>query len=76
VLRLGHNVEANFVALEQLDEPWRWKNVGNEELGEWLLDARGKLVNGQQIDSVILSGLETDTSKSWRNTQNSVLSWT
>lgn len=34
----------------ELSTPWRWKNVGTEALGLWLLDARKRLANGQSVD--------------------------
>lgn len=32
------------------ETPWRWRNVGNEVLGDWLLDARAALIGGRPID--------------------------
>ena len=39
-----------FPKLGQLDTPWRWNNVGANDLGIWLLAARNQLVAGNQID--------------------------
>jgi DNA helicase-2/ATP-dependent DNA helicase PcrA len=43
-------VEEAFPGAGELTTPWRWKNVGGEELGEWLLDTRKRLLNGDPID--------------------------
>lgn len=43
------DVIPNFKRIEDLVEPWRW-NGHNKELGEWILDARGKLIRGEQIE--------------------------
>jgi len=34
----------------ELCTPWRWRNVGNEELGQWLLDVRGLLLERSAVD--------------------------
>ena len=39
-----------FPELGRLETPWRWKNVGANDLGSWLLDVRGKLESGHQVD--------------------------
>lgn len=44
------DVEARFPAVGQLETPWRWKNVGTEVLGNWLLWVRGALKAGTPID--------------------------
>lgn len=40
----------HFALMGELSTPWRWKNADAEELGNWLLDARGKLQTGNGID--------------------------
>lgn len=40
----------HFPIVGQLSTPWRWINAGCEELGEWLLDARGKLIARDALD--------------------------
>lgn len=44
------HVGAHFPLVGQLTTPWRWINAGAKELGEWVLDARTKLLSGQKID--------------------------
>jgi hypothetical protein len=39
-----------FPPVGELVTPWRWRNVGAEALGNWLLDARGRLLAGQPVD--------------------------
>ncbi|OZC34536.1 MULTISPECIES: UvrD-helicase domain-containing protein [Marinobacter] len=39
-----------FPASGELNTPWRWKNAGAEDLGHWLLFARGELLAGRAID--------------------------
>lgn len=34
----------------ELSTPWRWKNVGTEPLGLWLLEVRNRLANNQSVD--------------------------
>lgn len=48
-LRWKVDVESNFPSIGTLEEPWRWKGK-NEPLGRWLLDIRGPLERGEQID--------------------------
>jgi DNA helicase-2/ATP-dependent DNA helicase PcrA len=43
------DVGSKFPPLGELDVPWRWK-AKNERLGEWLLDARCRLIAGDAID--------------------------
>lgn len=43
-------VQTRFPAVGQLDTPWRWKNVGTEDFGKWLLWAREALRIGSPID--------------------------
>ena len=44
------HVGAHFPLLAELKTPWRWINAGARELGEWVLDARQKLLSNQKID--------------------------
>lgn len=41
---------AHFPLAGELDTPWRWINAGAEALGNWLLDARGRLLRGERVD--------------------------
>lgn len=46
-----NDVEAQFEKIGELSVPWRWKRPGqNEKLGDWLLDARRKLISGDLLD--------------------------
>lgn len=45
-----NDVEVQFPGIGALETPWRWRNAGSEELGRWLLDARGSLQRGQSVD--------------------------
>ena len=40
----------SFPLAGELSRPWRWINAGAEELGEWLLEVRRKLLAGEPID--------------------------
>lgn len=40
----------HFPVVGELTTPWRWRNVGAEVLGQWLLEARRLLATGQPID--------------------------
>jgi hypothetical protein len=40
----------HFPLAGELATPWRWINAGTEAFGEWLLDARRKLLRGEPID--------------------------
>ncbi|WP_200962059.1 UvrD-helicase domain-containing protein [Pseudovibrio sp. POLY-S9] len=44
------DVQARFPAVGQLETPWRWRNVGTEGFGQWLLWAREALRAGNPID--------------------------
>ncbi|MFS8083388.1 MAG: UvrD-helicase domain-containing protein [Ginsengibacter sp.] len=44
------DVCACFPEAATLDTPWRWRNVGNEDLGRWLLDVRETLRRGDGVD--------------------------
>ena len=43
-------VYPSFICLGQLEIPWRWKKVGNPELGAWLKKVREKIEKGDKID--------------------------
>lgn len=43
-------VGAHFPVVAELKTPWRWINAGADELGQWVLAARTKLLSGQTID--------------------------
>lgn len=45
-----HEVESRCPCLATLAEPWRWKRLGADELGHWLLHCRDELLAGRQID--------------------------
>jgi hypothetical protein len=45
----GH-VCKHFPSAGELTHPWRWVNADAEELGQWLLDVRKRLLAGQSID--------------------------
>lgn len=40
----------HFPLLAELSTPWRWINVHNQALGEWVLECRRRLVVGNNID--------------------------
>lgn len=44
------DVQAAFPAAGELGTPWRWRNVGTEPFGQWLLRARAALEAGEGID--------------------------
>jgi len=39
-----------FSCLGQLDTPWRWKQMGDSQLGEWLKGIRDNLDQGLKVD--------------------------
>lgn len=41
---------AHFPVVGTLQTPWRWRNAGAEDLGQWLLQARHILLAGEQVD--------------------------
>lgn len=41
---------AHFPVVAELATPWRWRNVGAEAFGQWLLEVRRLLVSGQSVD--------------------------
>jgi hypothetical protein len=43
-------VLSHFQLLSELNTPWRWINVQNQELGEWVLECRRRLISGNNID--------------------------
>lgn len=45
-----NDVQTRFPAIGELDTPWRWKNVGSENFGGWLLWVRDALRAGTPID--------------------------
>jgi len=45
-----NQVLTHFPLISELTTPWRWINVGNEELGEWVLFCRNQLSSQQSID--------------------------
>jgi hypothetical protein len=40
----------HFPLAGELSTPWRWKNVKEEEFGQWLLEVRKQLLAGRSID--------------------------
>ncbi|PMR75310.1 UvrD-helicase domain-containing protein [Billgrantia endophytica] len=46
----NQQVCTHFPVVGELATPWRWRNAGAEALGQWLLEARGRLVTGQSVD--------------------------
>ncbi len=46
----GKHVCTHFPLAGELTTPWRWKNVGTEKFGRWLLDMRRALEEGLAID--------------------------
>jgi hypothetical protein len=40
----------DFPKIAELDQPWRWINANTQDLGEWLLDMRRRLLRGKSID--------------------------
>ena len=40
----------HFPVVGELRTPWRWRNAGAEDLGQWLLEARLRLAAGQSVD--------------------------
>jgi len=45
-----NDVCSAFPIEQELGTPWRWVNANAQPLGEWLLDARAKLLAGKSID--------------------------
>ncbi|MFL1484797.1 UvrD-helicase domain-containing protein [Marinobacter sp. LN3S78] len=46
----SQQVCTHFPIVGELSTPWRWRNVGAEALGEWLLEARRLLASRQSVD--------------------------
>ncbi len=46
------DVSPNYEHLGNLETPWRWNNVGANDIGEWLIQVRHSLENGEKIDLV------------------------
>ena len=46
----NEHVCTHFPCVGELTIPWRWKNAGTDELGEWLLYVRHLLVMKQPVD--------------------------
>jgi DNA helicase-2/ATP-dependent DNA helicase PcrA len=46
----ANDVQGQFPPAGELVTPWRWRLVGTERLGQWLLDARQQLQAGQCVD--------------------------
>jgi hypothetical protein len=44
------HVCGHFASAGSLTTPWRWINAGAGALGQWLLDARARLLSGTPID--------------------------
>lgn len=44
------HVRESFTPLGSLETPHRWRNVGADELGKWLVGVRSKLESDEQID--------------------------
>lgn len=49
-------VQNVFPPVYALSTPWRWENVSEPELGQWVLTARKKLLSGLQVDLRSLPG--------------------
>lgn len=43
-------IESFFPIVSNLNTPWRWINAGTADLGEWILQCRNYLLNGQSVD--------------------------
>lgn len=43
-------VLSTFPIIAKLSQPYRWENVGNSQLGKWLLKCRDDLENKRQVD--------------------------
>lgn len=44
------DVQARFPIINELNTPWRWINAGTPNLGQWVLDSRNSLLQGESID--------------------------
>ncbi|PBP35309.1 UvrD-helicase domain-containing protein [Pseudomonas syringae] len=45
-----NDVQSEFPAVGELGTPWRWRQVGAENLGQWLLTVRLELQRGLPVD--------------------------
>jgi hypothetical protein len=45
-----NSIYPHFKCLGELETPWRWRNAGAYELGDWLKEARDTLMAGEKID--------------------------
>lgn len=45
-----NEVQNSFPEIAELKEPMRWRRVGEEKYGEWLLHMRQELIHGNSID--------------------------
>ena len=45
-----NDVRIQFQHIGILETPWRWRNAGAEQLGQWLLTVRGALKAGMALD--------------------------
>lgn len=41
---------SQFPIIHELDKPWRWVNAGADQLGDWLLQVRLMLAEGNPVD--------------------------
>jgi len=46
----AHDAQVAFPPIGELQTPWRWRLVGMDSLGTWLLQARAALWAGQPVD--------------------------
>lgn len=44
------DVMTRFPPIGKLEIPWRWRNAGTEQLGQWLLAVRKTLAAGESVD--------------------------
>ena len=44
------DVCAHFSPIGSLEIPWRWKKVDAEELGDWLMEVRKRLIKNEPVD--------------------------
>ncbi|PMO58744.1 hypothetical protein BCT07_10850 [Vibrio breoganii] len=54
------DIYPNFLKFGELTIPWRWKNSGTHELGDWLVNIRADIENEQapQLPSQLPEGME------------------
>lgn len=46
----NNEVQGRFPPIHELTVPWRWNNAGSHVLGQWVLDCRNILSQGNKID--------------------------